>query len=334
MDLAAFDVVLMRQDPPFDLAYITATHLLEHIHPGTLVVNDPVSVRNAPEKLFATHFPELMPPTLITNRADDIHAFRREHRDIIVKPLHGNGGAGVFHLRPGDENLNSLLEMFGQLWREPLMVQRYLPEVQEGDKRIILVDGAAAGAVARMPAAGEARANFHAGGTARKTALTARDREICEALGPVLRRAGARLRRDRRHRRLADGDQRDLADRHPGDRPPGRHLHRGRHLGRDRAPARGEHRLNAHGPARPVSARRGPAGRRSAGLPPAIPGPLLPRPALRPATRSGVFAALRIPSVLTVDDIRAALERRRPSRRGAPVHSGMAERFRRDGARR
>ena len=190
VDLADFDVVLMRQDPPFDLAYITATHLLEHIHPATLVVNDPVSVRNAPEKLFATHFPELMPPTLITNRADDIHAFRREHRDIIVKPLHGNGGAGVFHLRPGDENLNSLLEMCGQLWREPLMVQRYLPEVQAGDKRIILVDGEAVGAVARMPAEGEARANFHAGGTARRTALTARDREICEALGPVLRERG------------------------------------------------------------------------------------------------------------------------------------------------
>ena len=190
VDLADFDVVLMRQDPPFDLAYITATHLLEHIHPATLVVNDPVSVRNAPEKLFATHFPELMPPTLITNRAADVHAFRREHRDIIVKPLHGNGGAGVFHLRPGDENLNALLEMFGELWREPLMVQRYLPEVQEGDKRIILVDGEAAGAVARMPAAGEARANFHAGGTPRKTALTGRDREICEALGPVLRERG------------------------------------------------------------------------------------------------------------------------------------------------
>ena len=191
IDLAEVDVVLMRQDPPFDLAYITATHLLEHIHPATLVVNDPVSVRNAPEKLFATHFPELMPPTLITNRADDVHAFRREYRDIIVKPLHGNGGAGVFHLRPADDNLNALLEMCGQLWpREPLMVQRYLPEVRDGDKRIILVDGEAAGAVARMPAAGEARANFHAGGTARKTTLTRRDRDICEALGPILRDQG------------------------------------------------------------------------------------------------------------------------------------------------
>lgn len=190
IDLAVFDVILMRQDPPFDLAYITATHLLEHVHPATLVVNDPVSVRNAPEKLFATHFPELMPPTLITRRADDVHAFRREHRDVIVKPLHGNGGAGVFHLRPGDENLNALLEMFGQLWREPFMVQRYLPEVREGDKRIILVDGEAAGAVARIPAAGEARANFHAGGAPRKTVLTPRDREICDALGPVLRERG------------------------------------------------------------------------------------------------------------------------------------------------
>ena len=190
IDLAELDVVLMRQDPPFDLAYITATHLLEHIHPETLVVNDPVSVRNAPEKLFATHFPELMPPTLITSRADDINAFRREHREIIVKPLHGNGGAGVFHLRPEDDNLNSLLEMFGRLGREPLMVQRYLPEVRDGDKRIILVDGEAMGAVARMPAAGEARANFHAGGTPRKATLTRRDREICETLGPVLREQG------------------------------------------------------------------------------------------------------------------------------------------------
>ena len=190
VDLAAVDVVLMRQDPPFDLAYITATHLLEHVHPATLVVNDPVSVRNAPEKLFATHFPELMPPTLITHRADDVRAFRREHHDIIVKPLHGNGGAGVFHLRPDDENLSALLEMFGQLAREPLMVQRYLPEVRDGDKRIILVDGEAAGAVARMPAAGEARANFHAGGAPRKAELTARDREICDALGPVLREQG------------------------------------------------------------------------------------------------------------------------------------------------
>lgn len=190
IDLADFDVVLMRQDPPFDLAYITATHLLEHIHPGTLVINDPVSVRNAPEKLFATHFPELMPPTLITHRADDIRAFRREHGDIIVKPLYGNGGAGVFHLRPEDDNLGSLLEMCEQLWREPLMVQRYLPEVRDGDKRIILVDGEALGGVARIPEAGDARANFHAGGSARKTTLTARDREICEALGPVLRERG------------------------------------------------------------------------------------------------------------------------------------------------
>ena len=190
IDLATFDVILMRQDPPFDLAYITATHLLEHVYPGTLVVNDPASVRNAPEKLFATLFPELMPPTLITSRPDDIRAFRREHRDIIVKPLYGNGGAGVFHLRPDDDNLNSLLEMCGQLWREPLMVQRYLPEVREGDKRIILVDGEAAGGVARIPAEGDARANFHAGGAPRKTTLTARDREICEALGPVLRDQG------------------------------------------------------------------------------------------------------------------------------------------------
>ncbi|CAA7621310.1 glutathione synthase [Magnetospirillum sp. SS-4] len=190
VDLAAMDVVLMRQDPPFDMAYITATHLLDHIHPRTLVVNDPTHVRNAPEKLLVTHFGGLMPPTLITSDRDQILDFRDEHKDIIVKPLFGNGGTGVFHITPGDENLNSLLEMFTQLYREPVMVQRYLPEVRMGDKRIILVDGVAVGAVNRVPAEGEARSNLHVGGTARKSELTAREREICAAIGPTLRDRG------------------------------------------------------------------------------------------------------------------------------------------------
>jgi len=190
VDLATVDVVLMRQDPPFDMAYITATHLLDHIHPRTLVVNDPSHVRNAPEKLLVTHFGGLMPPTLITSDREQIMDFRDEHKDIIVKPLFGNGGAGVFHITPGDENLNSLLEMFTQLYREPVMVQRYLPEVRRGDKRIILVDGVAVGAVNRVPAEGEARSNLHVGGTARKSELTAREREICAAIGPTLRERG------------------------------------------------------------------------------------------------------------------------------------------------
>ena len=190
LDLAAVDVVLMRQDPPFDMAYITATHLLEHVHPATLVVNDPVEVRNAPEKLFVTHFAGLMPETLISSHKDDILAFRREFKDIIVKPLFGNGGAGVFHVTPQDENLNALLEMFTELYREPVIVQRYLPEIREGDKRIILVDGEAAGAVSRLPPQGEARANFHAGGKALKTALTPREQDICTAIGPTLKERG------------------------------------------------------------------------------------------------------------------------------------------------
>ncbi|MDJ0949951.1 MAG: glutathione synthase [Alphaproteobacteria bacterium] len=190
IDLATMDVVLMRQDPPFDVAYITATHLLEHIHPETLVVNDPVHVRNAPEKLFVTHFPELMPPTLISSDPAEIKAFRVEHKDIVIKPLFGNGGAGVFHIGPEDENLNALLEMFTELYREPIVTQRYLPEIRQGDKRIILVDGEPAGAVTRIPAAGEARANFHAGGSAQTADLTQRERDICEAIGPALRERG------------------------------------------------------------------------------------------------------------------------------------------------
>ncbi|MDH3239834.1 MAG: glutathione synthase [Alphaproteobacteria bacterium] len=190
IDLATLDVVMMRQDPPFDMAYITATHLLEHVHPDTLVVNDPVHVRNAPEKLFVTHFAELMPPTLITTDRAQVMDFRAEHGAIIIKPLFGNGGAGVFHLRPEDENLNALLELFTELYREPIVVQAYLPAVRQGDKRIILIDGEAAGAVNRVPPSGEARANLHVGGRAEKTDLTAREMEICEAIGPTLREKG------------------------------------------------------------------------------------------------------------------------------------------------
>jgi glutathione synthase len=190
LDLRQMDVILMRQDPPFDMAYITATHLLEHVREEVLVVNDPVSVRNAPEKLFATHFDGLMPPTLITSDREAILDFRREHGEIIVKPLFGNGGAGVFRVTPGDENLNALLELFTQLYREPIIVQRYLPEVRQGDKRIILIDGEPAGAVLRVPPEGEARANLHVGGTAVKTALTPRETAICAAIGPTLRGQG------------------------------------------------------------------------------------------------------------------------------------------------
>ncbi len=191
LDLAGLDVVLMRQDPPFDMAYITATHLLELLpEDGPLVVNDPAAVRNAPEKLFVLRFRELMPPTLLTLDPAEIRAFWREHGDIVLKPLFGNGGAGVFHLRPGDDNLNSLLEMYAAVHREPVMVQRYLPEVRRGDKRVILVEGEPVGAVLRVPPEGEARANLHVGGRAEKTELTEREREICAAIGPTLRAQG------------------------------------------------------------------------------------------------------------------------------------------------
>ena len=190
LELAQMDVILMRQDPPFDMRYITAPHLLEHVRDEVLVVNDPVSVRNAPEKLFATHFPGLMPPTLITSDRDAILAFRREHGEIILKPLFGNGGVGVFRLGPADENLKALLELFTQIYREPIIVQRYLPEIRQGDKRIILVDGEPVGGVLRVPPAGEARGNLHVGGTAMKTALTAREHEICAAIGPTLKQQG------------------------------------------------------------------------------------------------------------------------------------------------
>jgi glutathione synthase len=189
-DLSAADVVLMRQDPPFDMSYITATHILERIHPKTLVVNDPAHVRNAPEKLFVTEFPDFIPPTLISSDGREIREFRDEHKDIILKPLYGNGGAGVFRVKADDENMGALLEMFTAFYREPVIVQRYLPDVRKGDKRIILVDGEFAGAINRVPAAGEARSNMHVGGRPEKTELSARERDICAAIGPELKRRG------------------------------------------------------------------------------------------------------------------------------------------------
>ncbi|MGH6660106.1 MAG: glutathione synthase [Rhodospirillales bacterium] len=190
IDLADMDVVLLRQDPPFDMSYITTTHLLEHVHPGTLVVNDPAEVRNAPEKLYVTRFPRLMPPTLISSERAPIIAFRKRYKDIILKPLYGNGGAGVFHVVPGDENLNALLEMFTQFYREPIVAQKYLPEVRKGDKRIILIDGKAAGAINRVPAPGEARANLHVGARPVKATLTKRDKAMCDTIGPDLKARG------------------------------------------------------------------------------------------------------------------------------------------------
>jgi glutathione synthase len=189
-DLAGMDVVLLRQDPPFDMAYITTTHLLERVHPATLVVNDPAEVRNAPEKLFVMNFPELMPPTLITRDPGEIRRFRKEHGDIIIKPLYGNGGAGVFRISEGDQNLTALLEIFATAFREAHVVQRYLPAVRKGDKRIILIDGEAAGAINRVPAEDESRSNLHVGGRPEPTELTEREREICATIGPELKRRG------------------------------------------------------------------------------------------------------------------------------------------------
>ena len=193
LDLGAVDVVLMRQDPPFDMAYITATYLLERLGPETLVVNDPAAVRNAPEKLLDPRFATLAPPTVITADRDEILAFRSEHRDIVVKPLYGNGGADVFHVGPDDENLGALLDLFAALRDEPVIVQRYLPRVRHGDKRILLIDGEPAGAVLRVPARGEARSNLHVGGRAVRAGLDARDRNICAAIGPTLREQGLLL---------------------------------------------------------------------------------------------------------------------------------------------
>jgi len=190
VDLSDFDVVLMRQDPPFDMAYITATHILERIHPRTLVVNDPREVRNAPEKLFVLEFPDLTPPTLVTRDVRALMDFRAEHGDIILKPLYGNGGAGVFRLTSDDGNFLALVELFEQSFREPFVAQKYLPAVREGDKRIILVDGEVAGAINRVPQPGEIRSNMHVGGRPEPADLTEREREICARIGPKLKRRG------------------------------------------------------------------------------------------------------------------------------------------------
>ena len=188
--LSGYDVILMRQDPPFDLAYITATHLLERLHPTTLVVNDPAHVRNAPEKVFVTEFPDLMPPTLITRSLEEIKAFRVQHGEIVMKPLYGAGGAAVFALKESDINFGSLYDLFAATFREPWVVQKFLPAVKNGDKRIILVDGNFAGAVNRVPAADDVRSNMVRGGAAQATDLTPREHAICERLGPALRQRG------------------------------------------------------------------------------------------------------------------------------------------------
>ena len=190
VDLAEFDVVWLRQDPPFDMGYITTTHLLERLMPETLVVNDPFWVRNCPEKLLVLQFPDLIPPTLIARDLGAIRAFKEEHGDIILKPLYGNGGAGVFRLDPNDRNLSSLHELFTGMSREPLIAQKFLPDVSAGDKRVILVDGEPVGAINRVPQPGETRSNMHVGGRAEKVELTARDREICDAIGPRLKEYG------------------------------------------------------------------------------------------------------------------------------------------------
>lgn len=185
------DAVLMRQDPPFDMAYITATHLLELAQrQGVLVVNDPASVRNAPEKLFVLEFAQFMPATLVTRSLDEVRAFHAEHGEIVVKPLYGNAGAAVFHVGRNDANLPALVELFSHVWREPLMAQQFLPRVSDGDKRIVLVDGEPTGAINRLPKSGEIRSNLAAGGSAHATELSQREREICAALGPELRRRG------------------------------------------------------------------------------------------------------------------------------------------------
>jgi glutathione synthase len=189
-DLSEADVVLMRQDPPFDMAYISAAHFLEMIHPRTLVVNDPAEVRNAPEKLFVTRFPGLQPPTLITWDAEAIRDFRARHGDMVLKPLYGGGGSGVVRLKPDDPNLDALLELHAMIGREPVIAQKFIPAISKGDKRILLVDGEPVGAINRVPAAGEVRSNLARGGRAEAVALTARDLEICAAIGPDLRARG------------------------------------------------------------------------------------------------------------------------------------------------
>jgi glutathione synthase len=184
------DVVLLRQDPPFDMAYITTTHLLERIHPQTVVVNDPAHVRNAPEKIFVTQFPHLMPPTLISRDKGEIEEFRQEHGDVVMKPLYGNGGAAVFKVSREDPNFGSLYDLFSVTFREPWVIQRFLPKITEGDKRIILVDGQAAGAINRVPALNDIRSNMVRGGAAKPTDLSPREHEICETIGPHLKQMG------------------------------------------------------------------------------------------------------------------------------------------------
>lgn len=190
VDLSDFDVLWLRQDPPFDMGYITTTHILDMIHPDTLVVNDPFWVRNYPEKLLVLNFPDLTPPTMIARDLETLKEFRARHGDVILKPLYGNGGAGVFKLSQGDSNLASLHEMFAGINREPLIMQKFLPDVSKGDKRVILVDGEPVGAINRVPAAGETRSNMHVGGRPEKVDLTERDLEICAAIGPLLREKG------------------------------------------------------------------------------------------------------------------------------------------------
>lgn len=191
IDLAAdVDVVLMRQDPPFDIAYITATYLLERVANQTLVINDPRSVRDAPEKLFVLDFAQFMPPTMISRSLADVRAFHARHGEVVVKPLHGKAGEGVFRIGADGTNLTALTELFGSIWKEPFIVQAFLPAVAEGDKRIVLVDGEVAGAINRVPSKGEFRSNLAAGGSAHRTELSDREREICAALGPELKRRG------------------------------------------------------------------------------------------------------------------------------------------------
>ena len=190
VDMESFDVVLMRQDPPFDMNYITSTHLLERIHPKTLVVNDPAQVRNAPEKVFVLRFPQLMPPTLITRDLSEIKAFRARHNDIVMKPLYGHGGGAVFRVTKDDLNFGSLYDMFAVTFREPWVIQKFLPEVKHGDKRILLVDGEYAGAVNRVPAPDDLRSNMVRGGTPKDTELSPREKEIVDTIGPALRERG------------------------------------------------------------------------------------------------------------------------------------------------
>ncbi len=190
LDLHGVDIVLVRQDPPFNMAYITSCLFLELLQPGVLVVNDPRSIRDAPEKLFVTRFPDLAPPTLMTRDVAMIRAFREEHGDIILKPLYGNGGAGVFRLTTDDSNFNALSELFMQAFADPVIAQKYLPAVRQGDKRIILLDGEAVGAINRIPASGETRSNLHVGGKAEAVEMTARDQEICDRIGPALSERG------------------------------------------------------------------------------------------------------------------------------------------------